>query len=129
MPRALRAQGLLALLLALILGLILGLSLIASGLRIGAGVAIEGAALRDCIGGPQAHTRDAPGQPPPRLLDAELRKDSEDDGDDFLAPADIIGELPQPRGTISSYVSFVAQRSEAAQRARQCQGARGPPNA
>jgi hypothetical protein len=114
---------------AVLLGLILGLSLIASGLRIGAGVAIEGAALRDCIGGPQAHNQDAPGHPPPRLLDAELRNDSEDDGDDVVSSADIVGELPQPRATVSSWVFLIAPHSEAAQRARECQGARGPPRA
>lgn len=113
--------------MAVLVGLILGLGLIASGLRIGAGVAIEGAALRDCIGGPQAHNHDAPGQPPPRLLDAELRHDSEDDGDDVILSADVIGELPLPIGTVSSWVLWVAPHNEAAQRARECQGARGPP--
>lgn len=115
--------------MAVLVGLVLGLSLIASGLRIGAGVAIEGAALRDCIGGPQAHNQDAPGQPPPRLLDAELRNDNEDDGDDVVSSADILGELSQPRGVVISWVFLVAQSSEAAERARECQGARGPPSA
>lgn len=114
---------------ALLLAVILGLSLLASGLRIGGGgVAIEGAALRDCVGGDQAHNYDAPGQPPPRLLDAELRKDSQDDGDDRESQAELVADVVTPC-SVGSPVVLTERCSAAAQRAREGHGARGPPSA
>lgn len=121
-------HGLSAVLLAVLLGLILGLNLIAAGSRLGGGLAIEGVDLRDCIGGDQAHNRDAPGQPPPRLLEAELRKDS-DHGDPRCEPANVGHEPHDPAEASSLWLALGERRSAAAQRAREGHGPRGPPRA
>lgn len=108
--------------IAMIMSLVMGLVMLR-----GAGLATQGAALGDCVSGPQAHNYDAPGQPPPRLLDAELRKDSEDDGDDFISPLDLVDELPELAATIRARLELGERRSDAVQRAREGHGARGPP--
>lgn len=106
----------------------LGLSMIAAASRIGGGLMIEGAALRDCIGGDQAWNHDTPGQPPPRLHDGELRKDN-DESDSRAAMAGIAREQPEPTAGSRGRLVFFERRSEASLRAREGHGARGPPSA
>lgn len=112
---------------AVLLALILGLSMIAAGTRLGAGLTVEGTALRDCVGGDQAWNQDAPGQPPPRLLDSELRKDSEDDSDSRTEFADLARELHEPGASSNGSLMFFERRSGASLRVREGHGARGPP--
>lgn len=125
---AFRAHRLASIGWALLVAAILSLSLFASGLRINGGLAFGGAALRDCVGGDQAHNYDGPGQPPPRLLDAELRNDGhDDDDDDGDAPVDFVVDPAVRVSSISSPFELDPRRSAAAQRACEGQGARAPP--
>lgn len=130
-PCASRVRALLCVLFGAILVTIVALSLLAAGLRGGAGLAIEGAALRDCVGGPQVHNYDAPGHPPPRLLDTELRNDDDDgDEDAVLSLADFADQAHELSGPIRSAYAFAERRSPAVQCVHATTvGARGPPRA
>lgn len=115
-------------LLAVFLGLVLGLSMIAAGSRAGVGLTVEGVALRDCVGGPGAWNHDEPGGPPPRLLDAELPEDSEDDSDDHRsACARTDHQAFALDGLARGRMVFFEPSWAAAQRVREGHGARGPP--
>ncbi|MFO7567784.1 MAG: hypothetical protein R6X02_34395 [Enhygromyxa sp.] len=113
--------------MALLLGVMLGLSMIAAAQRAGGGLKIEGAALRDCSGGDQAWNHDTPGQPPPRRYDGQLGKDTEDEIDSRVAVADAASELDEAFAGSCARLLFFEHASEASLRAREGQGARGPP--
>jgi hypothetical protein len=114
--------------LAVLLGLILSLSMVAAGSRVGIGLAVEGAALRDCVTADQASNDDGPSQPPTRLVETELQEDSEDDSDDERTEyAQVERETHELTVLAIGRVVFCERCSDAAQRVREGHGARGPP--
>ncbi|HLT37576.1 MAG TPA: hypothetical protein VK034_14885 [Enhygromyxa sp.] len=116
-------------LLAVLMALVLGLSMIGAGSRIAGGLTIEGAALRDHVGGDQAFKLDAPGQPPPRLLEGELRKDNHDDSDSRTETTALARDPHESRDEILEALVSFEIRSEASLRVGEGLGARGPPAA